>query len=370
MAGLALGQAVLHEPRIVIRQVVAEDPNAELERLRRAVAGDAERDRRSARRERRRTPAASIATFSRPIACSPADRGWLHRITEAVNSGLTAEAAVQKVQSDMRVRMNQVTDPYLRERLADLEDLTNRLQQHLAGRPLAPAAADLPDEFILVARTMGPAELLDYDRRRLKGLVLEEGSPTAHVAIVARALDIPVVGRVKDVLDRVEAGDLVVVDGDEAAVLVRPSEDVQQAVDERDQGRACGQRQQYEALRDASGRDLRRRRVELLLNAGLFVDLPVSRRDRRRAGSASSAPSFNSCCATRFPTSPQQTALYRRVLDQAGDRPVIFRTLDIGGDKVLPYLARTSPTRIRRWAGARSASRSTARRCCASSCAR
>src|SRR4029077_2798908 len=119
------------------------------------------------------------------------------------------------------------SDPYLRERLLDLEDLANRLQQHLAGGAKGLIAADLPDEFILVARSMGPAELLDYDRRRLKGLVLEEGSPTAHVAIVARALDIPVVGRVKDVLAKVEPGDLVIVDGDEAQVMVRPGEDIQ-----------------------------------------------------------------------------------------------------------------------------------------------
>ncbi len=162
-----------------------------------------------------------------------ADLGWLQRITEAVESGLTAEAAVQKVQGDMRLRMNQVTDPYLRERLADLEDLTNRLQQHLAGAAARPRDSELPEEFILVARNMGPAEFLDYDRKRLKGLVLEEGSPNAHVAVVARALDIPVVGRVKDVLSRVEPGDIVVVNGDEGAVVLRPNEDVIQAVDAR-----------------------------------------------------------------------------------------------------------------------------------------
>src|SRR5271166_3680740 len=132
-----------------------------------------------------------------------ADRGWVRRIAEAIRSGLTAEAAVQKVADDTRTRMMQISDPYLRERLLDLEDLANRLQQHLSGRPPSAAAwAELPDEFILVARAMGPAELLDYARRRIMGLVLEEGSPTAHVAIVARAFDIPVVGRVDDATSR------------------------------------------------------------------------------------------------------------------------------------------------------------------------
>src|SRR5262249_16987470 len=149
----------------------------------------------------------------------------------AVRSGLTAEAAVLKVQDDNRARMNQVSDPYLRERLLDLEDLANRLLQHLAGRAATAAEGAKPEEYILFARSMGPAELLDYDRRSLKGLVLEEGSPTAHVAIVARALDIPVVGRVKDVLAKVEPGDLVVADGDHAQVFIRPGEDIQQAIE-------------------------------------------------------------------------------------------------------------------------------------------
>src|SRR5262249_30257287 len=173
-----------------------------------------------------------------------ADLGWIQRITEAVESGLTAEAGVQKVQGDMRLRMNQATDPYLRERLADLEDLTYRLQRHLAGDLSAAASTELPGEFILLARNMGPAELLDDARGRLKGLVLEEGSPNSHVAVVARALDIPVVGRVKDALSRVEPGDVVVVNGDEGAVVLRPNEDVVQAVENRISAR-LGQRQQY-----------------------------------------------------------------------------------------------------------------------------
>src|SRR5258708_37050077 len=181
---------------------------------------------------------------------SAADRGWLARIREAVRSGLTAEAAVQKVQDDNRARMNQISDPYLRERLLDLEDLANRLQQHLAGGAVGLVAAELPDEFVLIARSMGPAELLDYDRRRLKGLVLEEGSPTAHVAIVARALDIPVVGRVKDILAKVETGDLVVADGDHAQVYIRPGEDIQEAIAANIQMRLA-QKEKYAAIRNA-----------------------------------------------------------------------------------------------------------------------
>jgi phosphotransferase system, enzyme I, PtsP len=333
--GLAIGQAVLHEPRIVIRQVVAEDSNVELERLRRAVETmQSAIDELLAASDV--APGGEHRDILETYRMFAADRGWLQRIAEAVKSGLTAEAAVQKVQSDMRVRMNQMTDPYLRERLADLEDLTNRLQQHLSGQPLTASAADLPEEFILVARTMGPAELLDYDRRRLKGVVLEEGSPNAHVAIVARAFDIPVVGRVKNVLNRIEASDLVVINGDEAAVMVRPSEDVQQAVNNRIAVRR-GQREQYAALRDLPAETIDGVRVELLLNGGLFVDLPYL--DETGAGGIGLfRTELQFMLRDKFPTVAQQTSLYRRVIEQARERPVTFRTLDIGGDKLLPYM--------------------------------
>jgi phosphotransferase system, enzyme I, PtsP len=333
--GLAIGQAVMHEPRIIIRQVVAEDTDAELDRLRRAVAAmQTAIDQLLAASDV--APGGEHRDILETYRMFAGDHGWLHRIGEAVRGGLTAEAAVQKVQSDMHMRLNQVTDPYLRERLADLEDLTNRLQQHLAGGSLSPAAAELPEEFILVARVMGPAELLDYDRRRLKGVVLEESSPNAHVAVVARALDIPVVGRVKDALDLVEAGDLVVVNGDEAAVVLRPTEDVVQAVEERIRAR-LGQRRQYEALRDLPAETKDGARIALLLNSGLFVDLPYLE-ETGAGGIGLFRTELQFMLRDKFPTVAEQTALYRRVLDQALGHPVTFRTLDIGGDKVLPYM--------------------------------
>ena len=334
-AGLALGAAVLHEPRIVIRQIVAEDPEAELERLHKAVSEmqSAIDDMLAASDVADGGEHRDILETYRMFA---ADRGWLARIREAVRSGLTAEAAVQKVQDDNRARMNQISDPYLRERLLDLEDLANRLQQHLAGGTAGVASTDLPDEFILIARSMGPAELLDYDRRRLKGLVLEEGSPTAHVAIVARALDIPVVGRVKDVLAKVEAGDLVVADGDHAQVFIRPGEDIQEAI-QANVGMRLAQKEKYAEIRDAPAQTLDGVSVALHLNAGLLIDLPYLD-ETGAAGIGLYRTEIPFMVQDSFPDVDQQAELYGRILDHAGDRPVTFRTLDIGGDKVLPYL--------------------------------
>jgi len=334
-AGMAIGPAVLHEPRLLIRQVVAEDVEGELKRLRHGVAA-------------MRNAIDELVATSRGLGSGEhrdvleayrmfaADRGWITRIADAIRSGLSAEAAVQKVRDETRTRMMQVSDSYLRERLLDLEDLANRLQQHLSGRPPSAASADLPEEFILVARAMGPAELMDYAHRRIVGLVLEEGSPTAHVAIVARALDIPVVARVDDAASRIEAGDIVIVDGDHAQVLIRPREDIRQSVAATVEARTR-RRAIYDTLRSAASVTRDGIQIKLLLNAGLLIDLP-----QLRATGAEGIGLFRTeipfMVRDSFPGVDDQTEFYRSVFEQAEGSPVIFRTLDIGGDKVLPYL--------------------------------
>lgn len=334
-AGLAIGPAVLHEPKVVIRQVVAEDTDAELARLRRAVTTmrEAIDELVAASREFGDGEHYEIIETYRMFA---ADRGWIARIADAIRSGLTAEAAVQKVADDTRARMMQVSDPYLRERLYDLEDLANRLQHHLSGRPLSAAWAELPSEFILVARAMGPAELLDYARRRITGLVLEEGSPTAHVAIVARAFDIPVVGRVEDATRRIEAGDTVIVDGDHASVLIRPSADIQQSVTAAVEARSR-RRAYYETLRSVPSVTRDGVAIRLMLNAGLLLDL-AQLETTAAEGVGLFRTEFPLMVRDTFPDVEDLTEYYRRVFDLAEGRPVLFRTLDIGGDKILPYL--------------------------------
>jgi phosphotransferase system, enzyme I, PtsP len=333
-AGLAVGPAVLHEPQVAIRQIIAQDTAAELARLQQAVATMqnaidelvAASSRLGAGEHR------DILEAYRMFA---ADRGWMARIADAIHSGLTAEAAVQKERDEVRRRMLQGSDPYLRERLVDLEDLTNRLQRHLADRhPYA--AAELPPEFILVARAMGPAELLDYDHRRILGLVLEEGSPTAHVAIVARAFDIPVVGRVGDATGRTEPGDVVVVDGDHAQVMIRPSEDVHRSAISMIAARA-ERRGHYQALRSKPAVTRDGVTIRLLLNAGLVIDMAhLSQTGAEGVGLFRTEVEF--MMRDRFPSVEEQTAFYRDIFERAAGLPIVFRTLDIGGDKVLPYL--------------------------------
>ena len=331
--GVSIGRAVLHEPRIVIQRVVAEDTAQEQQRFQDAVHGVREDvDRMLEAHDMQSGEQREILETFRMFVD---DRGWMERVREAIVSGLTAEAGVQRAFDDVRARLGQSTDPYIRERLSDLQDLSNRLLLRLTGR-VAVDPASLPDDMIVVARDMGPAELLDYDRTRLRGVVLEEGSALSHVAIVARALDIPVVGRAPDVRSRVEAGDSIGVDGDNAQVLVRPAEDVLQGVYAAIEART-ERRRKYAALRDLPSVTRNQAPISLHMNAGLLIDMQHLH-DTGADGVGLYRTEIPFMVRSEFPDVDAQAWLYGRVLDLADGRPVTFRTLDVGGDKVLPYV--------------------------------
>jgi len=333
--GIALGHVVLHEPRVVVTNYIADDIPKELKRLESAVeALRAQLDELLEHGDvvdggEHRDVLEAYRMFAY-------DRGWVHKLEEAVITGLTAEAAVERVQSDTRARMLRQTDPYLRERLHDLDDLANRLMRQLTGRNHAPSRESLPENAILVARSMGPAALLDYDRNRLRGLVLEEGGPHSHVAIVARALGIAAVGDINNATGIADPGDAIIVDGAAGDVQLRPLPDMEAAYAERVRLRARRQ-QQYQALRDLPCVTKDGQQIALLINAGLSVDLPHIA-DTGAGGIGLFRTELQFMVAPNFPRASEQHALYRAVLDAAGEKPVTFRTLDIGGDKVLPYM--------------------------------
>jgi phosphotransferase system enzyme I (PtsP) len=332
--GVAIGEAVLHQPRVAITQLFADDPEPELAKLAKAVeAMHEELDQMFAASDlARRGEHRDVLEAYRMFA---EDRGWLRRIREAIQSGLTVEAAVQKVEDDTRTRLAEANDPYLRERLWDLEDLTNRLMGHLAGTKRPAERDDLPRDIVLLARNMGPAELLDYERFGLKALVLEEGSPDSHVAIIARALDIPVVGQVEGLLSSIDANDPVIVDGDAAVVYVRPGEDIRQTVADTLTNRAA-RRARYAEMRGEPAVTRDGIRIELDVNAGLLLDLRTMG-ELGADGIGLFRTEIPFMVSAGFPDVDTQTRIYTEVLDRAGDRPVLFRTLDVGGDKTLPY---------------------------------
>jgi phosphotransferase system enzyme I (PtsP) len=332
--GIALGHVVLHEPRVVVTQLIAEDVEHELRRLDAAMTSlklsvdDLLARGAEAGTGEHREILEAYKMFAE-------DRGWTRRLQEAIRNGLTAEAAVERVQNDTRAQMQRQTDPFLRERLHDFDDLANRLLRELMGRPHGPVAADLPNDAIIVARHMGPAELLDYDRERVRGLVLEEVGATSHVSIVARALGIATVGHLDDVVSHAEAGDPIIIDGDTGEVHLRPPIDIETAYADKARFRARKQ-EQYRQVRGEPSITRDGIEVALHINAGLLMDMP--RLDESgAAGVGLFRTELQFMVASSFPRLNEQESFYRQVLDAANGKPVTFRSLDVGGDKVLPY---------------------------------
>src|SRR3990170_5258788 len=334
--GIALGHVVLHEPRIVVTKLMADDPVEEMRRLEAALA-----ELRASLDEMLAHEHLAGAGEHRDVLQAyrmfAHDRGWERRLMEAVQGGLTADAAVESVQNSARARVLRHGDPYWRERQRDVDDLSDRLLRILAGRPTGHVdPADMPADTILVARTMGPAELIDYDRTKLRGLVIEEGSGQSHVAIVAKALGIAAIGQADGIVERVSAGDAAIVDAESGEIHVRPSPDVVAAYTDKVRFRARRQKQ-YEALRNVPAVTRDGEPIGLHINAGLLVDMP-----HLRESGADGVGLFRTelmfMLSHVLPRLDRQVQAYRAVLDEADCRPVVFRVLDRGGKKPLPYL--------------------------------
>jgi phosphotransferase system enzyme I (PtsP) len=334
MGGIAVGPIVLLRSARPVVTLLADDPDTEQSRLAKAVdhmqrglddlfAGVAKNGRGAdvnASRE--------VLEAYRLVA---SDAGWLRRVGEVIRGGLTAEAAVQRVAGDLHDRMRRISDTYLRERLADMEDLANRLLTALTGEvPRVP----VPPGAILLARRLGPAELLDWHARGIAGLAVEEASPSGHAAILARALGVPAVGGLRGMLDSAEQGDQAVVNADEGQFILRPEAEVQRAYLRAQETRNA----KYAELATWRGRPAATAdgvALKLMLNIGLSMEMP----QLERTG-ADGIGLFRTEIAMLARGSvadvAEQAAIYARVMDEAGDKPVLFRTLDLGADKLLP----------------------------------
>ncbi|NEX45555.1 phosphoenolpyruvate--protein phosphotransferase [Pseudotabrizicola algicola] len=329
--GAAEGHVWLHEPRVVVTNPVADDPVAEIERIRAAVgqlrvsvddllsAESLDKDQRQ------------VLEAYRMFAHS---RGWLRRMEADIQNGLSAEAAVEKEQSAARARLEQVPDAYLRERLNDLDDLSNRLLRILTGQG-ADTGAEMPENPVLVARNIGPAELLEYGRK-LRGVVLEEGSVGSHAAIVARALAIPLVIHARRITAEALNGDHILVDGDQGIAHLRPEETVARAFRDKIAMQTEAQAR-YASLRDLPALTKCGTTISLHMNAGLMADLP-SLSGSGADGVGLFRTELQFLVRNKMPRRAELAGLYARVMDAAKGKRVAFRTLDIGSDKVLPYM--------------------------------
>ena len=329
--GVGVGHVVLHEPRVKVERMIADDPQLELMRLEAAIGS-----LRESVDEMLESSELDLTGEGREVIEAyrlfAHDQGWRQRMRDAIRTGLTAEASVERVQDEMRVRVQRLDDPVLRERLHDLDDLARRLLRHLTGES---AAQEMPLNAVIVARAMGPAELLDYGRERLVGLVLEDAASTSHVAIVARSMGLPLIGSAQGITDAARGGDAIAVDGESGELHLRPQAEIVAAFEAKRTLREQTQAR-FAAVRDLPAVTRDGVAIQLMMNAGLKLDMPhLSESGADGIGLFRTELQF--MIGETMPRLADQVQFYREILDAAGDKPVVFRTLDLGGDKVLPY---------------------------------
>ncbi|HVG49585.1 MAG TPA: putative PEP-binding protein, partial [Rubellimicrobium sp.] len=330
--GAAAGRVYLHEPRVVVTNPISDDPDREIARLSQSIDSlRAQVDEMLSHGTSMDAEEIDVLEAYRMIANS---RSWIRRMVDDIRSGLSAEAAVEKEQSLARTRMGQA-DPYLRDRLHDLDDISNRLLRILTGQG-RDTGAEMPPDPVLVARNIGPGELLEYGKGTLKGIILEEGSVGSHAAIVARAWAIPLVLRAEGIQTEALNGDTVLVDGDSGIAHLRPDETVRKAFDDKIAMLARAQ-ERYADLRDLPATALCGTTIALHMNAGLIADLP-SLVGSGAEGVGLFRTELQFLVRNQMPKRAELSALYARVMDSSRGKRVAFRTLDIGSDKVLSYM--------------------------------
>jgi len=360
VSGMARGQAVFHEPRVIVEHTVADDVEAERDRVYSAF-----RKMREQIDNMTREAEFGIAGEHKEILETyrmfAYDEGWSRRINEAIDSGLTAEAAIERVQQRMRARMRDIDDPLLQERMHDLEDLSNRLLRIVSGRMGTAAQTGLAHDTILIARNLGPAELLEYDRRRLKGVLLEEGSLTSHMVIVARAIGVPVIGRLNDIRHSVEEGEAILVDGDNGSIIIRPTRPLVSSFEHR-MTLSHKRRAEFAAAKALPAVTIDGLQASVMVNAGLAEDaasLSMTGAD----GIGLFRTEFQFLVSATLPGRERQQRLYTK----GSKQPVTGRSCSARSTSAATRPCPTSPTsttspKIRRLAGARCACRSSARR--------
>ena len=330
--GYGLGVAVVHRRRQVVTKIFAEDKDKELHRLEIAFGQmNADLDKKLAEAKLGMGEHVDILDAYRMFA---SDKGWYKKISNNIQSGLTAEAAVERAYEDMWNRLSGTTDVYLKERLHDLRDVSDRLSSYLSGDFGYAGGANAKD-IVVVAQTMGPADLMDYDYTKIRGLIIEDGTPTMHVAIVAKALNIPVVAKIKGIFGEVKTGELIAVDGMDGYVYLHPSQQIQESFKNK-----IAEKERLQAklaeLKELPARTKDGVNINLYLNIGLAFDLDYIE-TTKCDGIGLYRTEIPFMASEMMPDVERQISYYKELMDRAGDKKVIFRSLDVGSDKLLPY---------------------------------
>ncbi len=330
--GFGVGCAVVHQRRQALVKIFSEDKNIEFARLE-----DAKERMNKNLDEKFNSTRLGIGEHTdilETYRMFAKDKGWYKKISDNIEIGLTAEAAIEKAYEDMWNRLSLSTDSYLRERLLDLRDVADRLQLFLSGET-ADNTKNTDEDIIIVAQTMGPADLMDYDYTKIRGLIIEDGTPTMHVAIVAKALNIPVIAKIHGIFKDVKDGELLGIDGQEGYVYINPADDIKEKFKSRQKNLSIVL-EQLKKLKKYPNKTIDGTKIKLNINIGLDFDMDYL--DSTKCdGIGLYRTEIPFMSADRMPDVNEQIAFYKKLLDKAGDKSVIFRSLDVGSDKLLPY---------------------------------
>ena len=329
--GYGLGNAIVHRRRQIVTKIFAEDKEKELQKLEFAhTQMNKDLDEKFNATKLGIGEHVDILDAYRMFA---KDKGWYKKIADNVSSGLTAEAAVERAYEDMWKRLSGTNDSYLKERLHDLRDVADRLLGYLSGDTGKERIES--NDIIVVAQTMGPADLMDYDYKKIRGLIIEDGTPTMHVAIVAKALGIPVIAKIKGIFDEIKTGEQVAIDGNEGYVYLKPGKQIQDKIKAR-----IAEKEEMmarmAALKDLPSTTLDGTKINLYINVGLTFDLDYFA-TTNCDGVGLYRTEIPFMASEVMPDVEQQMKYYKDLMDKAGDKKVVFRSLDVGSDKLLPY---------------------------------
>ena len=331
-AGYGMGNVVVHRRRKAVTEVFAKDKDKELQNLENArLRMNEDLDAKLNQEGLQGGEHIEILDAYRMIAN---DKGWYKRIINHINSGLTAEAAVEQAYSEMWNRLSGATDTYLKERLHDLRDIADRLRLYLSGEDCNSKKEEYSD-IVIVASSMGPADLMDYDYKKIRALIIEECTPTMHVAIVAKALNVPVIAKIEGLFKDIKEGVLMAVDGTSGEVYINPSKEIISKISAKMEEKKKEQ-EQIQKLKYLKSRTKDKENINLYINIGMDFDID-SIKSTNCDGVGLYRTEIPFMSAAKMPDINKQVECYKRLLDAADGKKVIFRSLDVGSDKLLPY---------------------------------
>lgn len=335
--GVAIAKAyLLTEPDLTFKKVEGQDPKAEGKRLDEALAKTQDQIKviRDTAAESLGEEEAKVFDAHLMVASDPELIGQIK--TTIDSEKVNAESALKEVTDTFISMFEAMTDNhYMQERAADIRDVTKRILANLLGVEL-PSPATIKEEVVVVANDLTPSDTAQLNRKYVRGFVTNIGGRTSHSAIMARSLEIPAIVGTKTITDNVEKGDLVIIDGLDGEVIVDPDEKTVESF--KAKGEAFHKQQiEWAKLVDAKTETKDGVHFELAANIGTPKDLDGVLKNGAEAVGLYRTE-FLYMDSENFPTEDEQYDAYKAVLEGMNGKPVVVRTMDIGGDKELPYL--------------------------------